>query len=103
MFGSDICEEIRHEGWAKALYAARKETIERVFGTAKERHGMRYTQQIGNEKMRMKVGLTFACMNMKKLAGILKKREKMRALDGVLEGLLTSIMKPFSEKQLSYV
>lgn len=99
----DICEEIRHEGWAKALYAARKETIERVFGTAKERHGMRYTQQIGNEKMRMKVGLTFACMNMKKLAGILKKREKMRALDGVLEGLLTSIMKSFSEKQLSYV
>lgn len=37
-------------------------TIERDFGTAKEHHAMRYTQQIGKEKMAMKVGLTFACM-----------------------------------------
>ena len=37
----------------KDMYAHRKETIERCFGTAKEHHGMRYTQQIGNEKMRM--------------------------------------------------
>ena len=35
---------------------------------------MRYTQQVGNEKMRMKVGMTFACMNMKKLARILWDR-----------------------------
>ena len=50
------------------MYAHRKETIERCFGTTKEHHGMRYTQRIGNEKMRMKVGMTFACLNMKKLA-----------------------------------
>jgi hypothetical protein len=67
----EICEEIRHRAGMKELYGKRKETIERDFGTAKEHHGMRYTQQIGKEKMAMKVGLTFACMNMKKLANIL--------------------------------
>ena len=46
----------------KELYGKRKETIERNFGTAKEHHAMRYTQQIGKAKMSMKVGLTFACM-----------------------------------------
>ena len=49
----------------------RKETIERNFGTAKEFHGMRYTQMKGKEKMGMKVALTFTCMNIKKLAKLL--------------------------------
>ena len=71
----DKCEETRLTPEGKALYALRKETIERDFGTAKEHHGMRYTQQVGKEKMAMKVGLTFACMNMKKLARILWKRD----------------------------
>jgi hypothetical protein len=52
----------------KELYAKRKETIERIFGTAKENHGFRYTQMYGKARMEMKVGLTFACMNLKKLA-----------------------------------
>ena len=72
----DVCEEIRHTQGIKELYDLRKETIERNFGTAKEHHAMRYTQQRGKEKMAMKVGLTFACMNMKKLAKILFEREK---------------------------
>ncbi|MEE0742558.1 MAG: IS5/IS1182 family transposase, partial [Emergencia sp.] len=46
------------------------------FGTAKEHHGMRYTQMKGKEKMVMKVGLTFACLNMKKLANMLYERER---------------------------
>jgi len=71
----EICEDIRHTSEGKALYSLRKETIERDFGTAKEHHGMRYTQQLGKEKMAMKVGLTFACMNMKKLARILWSRD----------------------------
>ena len=71
----EICEDIRHTTGMKDMYAHRKETIERCFGTAKEHHGMRYTQQIGNEKMRMKVGMTFACLNMKKLARPLWKKE----------------------------
>ena len=64
----------------KELYGRRKETIERNFGTAKEHHGMRYTQLIGKKKMQMKVGLTFACMNMKKLVRILESRDKMDSL-----------------------
>ena len=52
----------------KDLYSHRKETIERIFGTAKENHGFRYTQMYGKARMKMKVALTFACMNLKKLA-----------------------------------
>ena len=55
------------------LYEQRKETIERIFGTAKENHGFRYTQMYGKARMEMKVGLTFACMNLKKLAMMLQK------------------------------
>ncbi len=69
------CEEIRQTNGMREIYNLRKETIERTFGTAKEHHAMRYTQQIGKEKMSMKIGLTFACMNMKKLAKMLSKRE----------------------------
>ena len=76
----DRCEDIRHTRGMKELYGRRKETIERNFGTAKEHHGMRYTQLIGKKKMRMKVGLTFACMNMKKLVRILESRDKMDSL-----------------------
>ena len=72
----DICEDVRHTFGMKAIYDLRKETIERVFGVAKENHCMRYTQQIGKEKMAMKIGLTFACLNMKKLAKVLTRKGK---------------------------
>lgn len=67
------CEDIRHTTGNKGLYEKRKETIERLFGTAKEHHGFRYTQMIGKAKMEMKIGLTFAYLNLKKLAKILDK------------------------------
>lgn len=84
------CEDIRHTLGNKEIYAQRKETIERIFGTAKEAHGFRYTQYIGKARMEMKVGLTFACMNLKKLARILAKREeKIReSIDILTEKLL---------------
>ena len=41
----------------------------------KEQHGFRYTQYVGKARMEMKAGLTFACMNLKKLAKILEKRD----------------------------
>ena len=75
----DRCEDIRHTTGMKDLYDLRKETIERIFGVAKENHCMRYTQQRGKAKMAMKVGLTFACLNMKKLAKILTRRGKKYA------------------------
>lgn len=77
----EICEDIRHTPEAKELYGKRKETIERNFGTAKEHHGMRYTQLVGKAKMSMKVGLTYTCMNMKKLARILDRYDKKPGVD----------------------
>lgn len=69
----EVSEDIRHTCGMKELYSHRKETIERIFGTAKENHGFRYTQMYGAARMRMKVALTYAVMNLKKLA--LKKEE----------------------------
>ncbi len=68
-----MAEDIRHTIGMKELYSKRKETIERLFGTAKEAHGFRYTQMIGKARMEMKAGLFFACMNFKKLARIKKR------------------------------
>ncbi|WP_370868705.1 transposase, partial [Streptococcus moroccensis] len=41
--------------------------IERLFGTSKEYHNLRYTRERGKSKMEDKVGLTLACLNIKKL------------------------------------
>ena len=68
----EMCEDIRHTEGMSELYKQRKQTIERIFGSAKENHGFRYTQQYGKARMEMKVGLTFACMNLKKLANMLQ-------------------------------
>lgn len=83
----EICEDIRHTLGMSDLYKLRKETIERLFGTAKENHGFRYTQMYGKARMEMKVGLTFACLNLKKLAKIKLKR-----------GLLTGSFRSFFKK-----
>lgn len=83
----ETCEDIRHTLGMKDLYKKRKETIERLFGTAKENLGFRYTQMYGKARMEMKVGMTFACLNLKKLARILNKR-----------GIINSPNKPFFTK-----
>ena len=75
----EVCEDLRHTEGMKDLYSHRKETIERIFGTAKENHGFRYTQMYGNARMKMKVALTFACMNLKKLAKIQQEWELQMA------------------------
>lgn len=77
----DHCENLRFEINNKQLYEHRKETIERIFGTAKENHGLRYTQEKGKARMQLKVGLTFTCMNMKKLAMMLDKKGLLSRLN----------------------
>nr|MCR5195038.1 IS1182 family transposase [Pseudobutyrivibrio sp.] len=47
----EACEDIRQTLGMKELYSHRKETIERIFGTAKENHGFRYTQMYGKARM----------------------------------------------------
>ena len=59
----EFCEEICHQRGMKELYKKRKETIERLFGTAKEYHNLRYTREKGKSKMEDKVGLTLACFH----------------------------------------
>lgn len=61
-------EDYRHTPKYKAIYEKRKETIERVFADAKEKHNMRYTQYRGLAKVTAEATLRFACMNLKKLA-----------------------------------
>ena len=70
----DMAEEFRLTLGMKELYRRRKETIERVFADAKEKHGMRYTQYRGKAKVNMSVGLIFSSMNLKKLALWLDKK-----------------------------
>ena len=87
----EMCEDIRHTLGMKDLYALRKETIERIFGSAKENHGFRYTQMFGKARMEMKVGLTFACMNLKKLAKMKVKRGIIEPVFYFLKPMLTVI------------
>lgn len=62
----DLVEQIRKTDRAKEIYAQRKETIERVFVDAKERHAMRYTHHRGLAAVTRWVRLKFAAMNLKK-------------------------------------
>lgn len=64
----EISEDIRHSDVGKKSYALRKQTIERVFADAKEKHGMRYTQHRGLERVAGWIMLKYAAMNLKKMA-----------------------------------
>ena len=64
----DIVEAVRKTDLGKEIYAKRKETIERVFADAKEKHAMRYTHHRGLTAVTRWVRLKFAAMNLKKLA-----------------------------------
>ena len=61
-------EQLRKTERAKKIYAQRKETIERVFADAKEKHAMRYTHHRGLAAVTRWVRLKYAAMNLKKLA-----------------------------------
>ena len=63
-----MAEQLRKTEQGKEIYAMRKETIERVFGDAKEKHAMRYTQHRGLPRVTPWVRLKYAAMNLKKLA-----------------------------------
>ncbi len=64
----ELADDARYTPEYAALYARRKETIERVFADAKEKHAMRYTQYRGLAQVEKWVRLKFAAMNLKKLA-----------------------------------
>src|SRR5699024_9107845 len=64
----DLVEQLRKTERGKEIYAKRKETIERVFADAKEKHAMRYTHHRGLTRVSAWVRLKYAAMNLKKLA-----------------------------------
>ena len=64
----DLADDARYTPEYQDLYKQRKETIERVFADAKEKHAMRYTQYRGLAQVTNWVKLKFAAMNLKKLA-----------------------------------
>lgn len=64
----DLVEQIRKTDLAKEIYSRRKETIERVFADAKEKHAMRYTHHRGLARVTNWVRLKYAAMNLKKLS-----------------------------------
>ncbi len=64
----ELTEDYRYTPKYKELYERRKETIERVFADAKEKHAMRYTQYRGLTQVSNWVKLKFAAMNLKKYA-----------------------------------
>ena len=64
----ELAEDARYTPIYKRMYKDRKETIERVFADAKEKHGMRYTRYTGLAQVRNWVKLKFAAMNLEKFA-----------------------------------
>lgn len=80
-------EDVRHSTMGREIYQKRCETIERVFGDAKEKHGMRYTKYCGKAKVKVQVLLTFACMNLKKLAKWKKSTERNGGLTRIFSNL----------------
>lgn len=53
----------------------KRKLIQQLFGTAKEFHGLLYINLIGKEKLHIKIGLAFTCINIRKLAKMLKLRD----------------------------
>lgn len=86
-------DHLRHDNYVKCVYKRRKETIERVFADAKEKHGMRFTHLRGLAKVKMEVTLIFSCMNLKKLANRLWNRRRKSSR------LYTFICKVYSNNQ----
>ena len=64
----ETVEDIRYTPEYKELYERRKETIERVFADAKEKHAMQYTPYRGLSQVTNWVRLKFAAMNLKEYA-----------------------------------
>lgn len=64
----DLAYAFTHTEKGKAIYAHRKETVERSFADSKEHHGLRYCRLRGLYKVAEQCLLTAAAQNMKKIA-----------------------------------
>ena len=86
----ELVEDYRHTPEYSDIYKLRKETIERVFADAKEKHAMRYTQYRGLAKVKAEATLRFACMNLKKLA-------KWKRIKGLLRSFIRGFIQALAQ------
>ncbi len=77
----ELADDARYTPEYEELYKKRKETIERVFADAKEKHAMRYTHYRGLAQVTNWVRLKFVAMNLKKFA----KRKWLKSHKDLLE------------------
>lgn len=64
----DACREFTMTVEGRAIYARRKETVERSFADAKELHGLRYCRMRGLAKVEEQCLLTATAQNIKRMA-----------------------------------
>lgn len=93
----ETVEDIRHTPKYQKLYERRKETIERVFADAKEKHAMRYTPYRGLTQVTNWVRLKFAAMNLKKYA-IHKENERKRREKSSIDSFILDFFQNFFHK-----
>lgn len=72
----DKSKEYRLSDEGKAIYACRKETIERSFADSKELHGLRYARFRGIHNVSEQCLMTAAAQNIKKIAMMLGRQGK---------------------------
>ena len=89
-----LADDARYTPEYKDLYAKRKETIERVFADAKEKHAMRYTHYRGLAQVSNWVRLKFAAMNLKKLARWKTRRHSPLLLSNFFKYIFLQILRP---------
>lgn len=99
----DYVRDIRLSEYGKEIYGKRKETIERVFADAKERHSMRYTNYRGNKKVSDHVLLIFACMNMKKMANFMEKIALIPSIFSKISDKIKNIFKNTTKKDIIFI
>ena len=93
----ELAEDVRLSQRGKETYVLRSQTIERVFADAKEKHFMRYTNFRGLARLKMQVLLTFACMNLKKIA-----KWKKRCGENTSSFALLWLLVPFGIRKLDF-
>ena len=84
----ELADDARYTPEYRNLYKQRKETIERVFADAKEKHAMRYTQYRGLAQVTNWVKLKFAAMNLKRFAKWKWKNTHSRLFDLIFSTII---------------
>jgi len=80
----------------KAIYARRKETVERSFADAKQNHGLRWTLYRGQNKNQHYNWLLCATQNLKKLC-ILKSRDYARQMNELDASIFQGFFRKFRQ------